>query len=204
MTLPELLAELDSRQALIVHCSRPGRGGEISQTPPPIYPDDLRATITDLAKGAREISCSVVWPEHQRTFGTVGIVVRPHSTEAILRVGTSDAGNIDGLGGAASPFSSQAVAETFDSPSDYNEWVVLSGTVLGIFVNLSGQLEVARLIAPPIDEIDEGRRWLAPTSSVEPVGISLSEIQADFPDLPIYTFVRGCLVTIAVDAHPYV
>lgn len=203
MTLDELLADLDQRCALIVHCSRAARDGEKALNSPPLYPDDLRGTIQDLAKGSREISCSVVWPQHQHSFGAVGIVVRPHSTQAILRMGTSDVGNIEGLGGLGSPFSRDMVDKTFDECSDYNEWVVRGGDVEGLFINLTMQLEIAEERAFPIEQISEDQRAFAPQTVVGAVQITLDELRADFPDFPIYTFVRGTLVTISPSARPY-
>lgn len=102
MDIDTVKEELARHGAIIVHCSRPGRDGELGE-PKPLYPDDLKQTIRDLAIGeARPVSCSVVWPKHQDTFGDVGIVVEPQNLSDIVEMHTGDAGyskEIGGLGG---------------------------------------------------------------------------------------------------------
>ena len=98
MTDQDLLAELVSRKALIVHCSRPGKGDEGANAL--LFPDDMMKAVNLCDTGKKEICCSVVWPGHVQTFGDVGIILKPRSTMAITMISTTDGGtSIDPISG---------------------------------------------------------------------------------------------------------
>lgn len=195
MRIEEVMAELGRRHAIIVHCSRPGRSGEMG-SPPPLYPDDLRSTIWDLAQGGvRPVSCSVVWPAHQDTFGSVGVIVAPRTITDIKTMHPTDAGFSEAGGGFGDPPSPAAVADTFANSVGHNEWVITGGEVTGIFVDMDGSLEVAKRMPPPDDLPEELREDIGEVVVAHP--ILLAEVQEDFPDLPIYGYVNGALTLVA-------
>jgi hypothetical protein len=147
MTDNELIDLLKERNALIVHCSRPGKGDVGADGL--LFPEDLRNAIHICANENRELSCSLVWPEHVKTFGAIGIVLRPRSVASITSISPHDSGtHFDALGkreGGGALFSAEAVDETFANSVDYNEWTVTDADTTGIFVNLSEPLEVAKI-----------------------------------------------------------
>lgn len=122
MTDAELLAALVDHKALIVHCSRTGKGDEALEGL--FFPDDLRNAIDICAHQSKELCCSVIWPGHIKTFGAVGIILKPRSTRSITSICTTDGGtSVDpatgrrvGLG---NPFSQQAVTDTFAKATNY-------------------------------------------------------------------------------------
>lgn len=190
MDIDTVKEELARHGAIIVHCSRPGRDGELGE-PKPLYPDDLKQTIRDLAIGnARPVSCSVVWPQHQDTFGDVGIVVEPRNLSDIVEMHTGDAGYSKEMGGLGSPPSLKGLADTFAHSEGHNEWVLTAADTLGIFVISGDSLEVARKL-----DLTEDERALY-GEPIMACSISLGEIAADFPSLPIFGFVAGELVTL--------
>lgn len=208
MDLPKLLKALESEGAFIVHCSRSNRGGEIA--PKPLYPADLKCTIADLkAVSGRSISCSVVWPSHQETFGEIGIIVKPRAVEEIVRLSSTDGGTLEDGQGVGSPLSEEAVEEIFSAPSGHNEWVLIGGEVVGIFLNLSMGLFVARRLEslPGMDAAAAAAFGFG--AEPYPHEISIREVAADFPGVPLFCFVGGKLVEIdpndksTVLRHPY-
>jgi hypothetical protein len=150
MTDTELLAELAKRKALIVHCSRPGKGDEgIGGL---LFPNDLQNAIGICAKESKELCCSVVWPEHIETFGAVGIILRPCSIKSITSICTVDGGtHVDPETGKrvgkGSPFSGQGVIDTFAKATDYNEWNVQDADTMGIFVHPREPWNVAKKVS---------------------------------------------------------
>lgn len=193
MDIETIRCELVRQQAIIVHCSRPGRDGEIG-APKPLYPEDLRLTIRDLnAGGVRSVSCSVIWPSHQETFGDVGIIVAPRTLADIKLMHYSDAGYSEQLGGFGGPPSPEALAATFEQSSGHNEWVMVGADVTGIFVK-KGTPSVARRITPP-DELSESERAMFGDPIVA-CPTTVEAISADFPTLPILTFRSGSLVKL--------
>lgn len=208
MDKQELLRFLESKDAIIVHCSRSNRAGEL--TPKPLYPADLRETISDLCRASgRSVSCSVVWPSHQETFGEVGIIVRPRDVGEIVRLSVCDGGTLEDGQGAGCPLSEETVAEIFLAPKGHNEWVLTGGEVVGIFLNFTMGLYVARLLdAPPGMDAGEAAA-LGFKPEPYPHKISIPEIAADFPGLPLFGFIEGRLVELdPIDGelsarHPY-
>lgn len=195
MDVDTVKEELVCHGAIIVHCSRPGRSGELGE-PRPLYPDDLKQTIRDLAiGGVRTISCSVVWPKHQDTFGDVGIIVEPRTLSDILLMHTGDAGYSPELGGLGNPPSLQGLADTFAHSEGHNEWVLTTANTLGIFVLCKDPLEVARKVPPPVGLTEDERALFG--ELIAACSISIEEIAADFPTLPIFGFVEGELIKLA-------
>lgn len=204
MTYDQLIEELVARQALIVHCSRPGKSGDDDL----LFPDDMRKAIAVVGDGTGALSCSVVWPTHHKSYGAVGIVLKPRSTGSITSLKSCDAGTSwdpsSGLRvGDGSLFSAEAVADTFDNPTDYNEWVVTDADCLGIFVNLTERLEVAkRLEAKDIEGFDESMMDCGAVVASLPT--SFDEIRAEFPDLPIFVLQEGMIKDAGGEAvSPY-
>lgn len=198
----ELIELLKERSALIVHCSRPGKGdvgaGGL------LFPEDLRTAIHICAKENRELSCSLVWPAHVKTFGAIGIVLRPRSVASITSISPHDSGtSFDEAGkreGGGVPFSREAVDQTFANSQDYNEWTVTDADTIGIFVNLYEPLEVAQEI-PFVDVPGYDPSMGDLGSTVGPVRISLKDAMAAFPDLPVYGFAGTEIVEIGIDAE---
>lgn len=199
MTLDDLHSQLIERSGFIVHCSRPGRGGETLGPPKPIYPDDLRAAISDLTNTTgRHVCCSVVWPGNQHTFGAVGVVIRPRQLSEITQVCPIDGGTGDDGKGFGLPLSRETFEETFANTEAYNEWVLVGGEIVGLFVSGCQPLQVARKRSigslPP---------------QVLPTDITPPEIYADFPNLPVFTIWHGKIFKFqsgsepVEDAHPY-
>lgn len=193
MDIETIRCELVRQQAIIVHCSRPGRDGEIG-APKPLYPDDMRQTIRDLDAGdVRSVSCSVIWPGHQETFGDVGIIVAPRTLADIKLMHASDAGYSDQLGGFGSPPSPEALAATFEQSNGHNEWVLVGGDVTGIFVK-NDTPSVARRMPPP-DELSESERAMFGEPIVA-CPTTVEAIATEFPSLPIFTYRSGSLVKL--------
>ena len=149
MTYEDLIEILTKRKALIVHCSRPGKADEGPKGL--LFPDDLKNATDICANHHKDLSCSVVWPEHIKTFGAAGIILRPRSTASIMSICNSDAGTwIDPRTGkkhgGGAPFSAQTVNDTFANPTDYNEWTVTDADTVGIFINFHEPLAVAKMI----------------------------------------------------------
>jgi hypothetical protein len=201
MTLSDLLRILKSQDAFIVHCARSNRGGEMKSNP--IYPNDLRDTKRDLDIGSgRSVSCSVVWPAHQDTFGEIGIIVRPRVVGEIVRLSTGDAGTLEGGDGGGEPLSHASVGRTFTNSTSHNEWVLTGGEVVGIFLNFDMGLYVARMLDIPPGISVEDAKALGVTPALYPVKIAVPEIAGDFPDLPLFGFVDGLLMEIDATGNP--
>lgn len=204
MTLSDLLTILKANDAVIVHCARSNRAGEIY--PKPIYPDDLKQTTTDLAAGnVRTVSCSVVWPAHQHSFGEVGIVIRPRNVGEIVRLNVGDGGTLEDGQGFGAPLSLASVNNTLSHSVGHNEWTLTGGDVVGVFLNLEMGLYVAQMGSPPAGV----PAHLAGPPMPEPVLVSPSRIAADFPGLSLFGFVGGVLTEIdpsgtpLAPCHPY-
>lgn len=202
MTYEELIELLGSRNALIVHCSRPGKGdvGPAGR----LFPDDLRDAIDLCDTGAGDVSCSLIWPGHSKTFGAIGIILKPRSTASITSAHPTDAGTSpDANGrrtGLGAPFSREAVMDTFTSSSDYNEWTVADADTIGIFINLLEPLEVAKVVNlmqdPNYDAALMGHS--DPIVMAQP--ITFKEVLTAFPDLPVYAFLGTEIIEIGIDA----
>jgi hypothetical protein len=191
MTYEDLVAELVAHQALIVHCSTVAKEGSSR----PLFPEDMRTAAAILDAGQEQLSCSVVWPGHQHSYGAVGIVVRPRSTASITSLKPHDAGSIrdpstGALLGDGAPFSAQAVAETFEGSVGYNEWTVGDADCVGIFVNRLEPLTVAARVEWRDVPGSDPSMWDQDPLFGE-VGITLEDIARLLPGLPILGFVDG-------------
>ncbi len=196
MNYAELLAELQVHKALIVHCSRTGKGDEAIGGL--FYPSDLRNAILICAAGS-ELCCSVVWPNHLETFGPVGIVLKPRSTASITSIYDHDSGSsIDPKTGKrvsmGAPFSNQAVLGTFANAISYNEWNVKDAGTIGIFVHPTQRWDVARRCN--LTELPNYDPAMGDGTVIGAVTITLADVVADFPKLPIYSFHRGEIVRV--------
>jgi hypothetical protein len=200
MTLAELMSELVSRKALIVHCSSWGK------REPPFFPDDLRNAPQVLPK--KDICCSVVWPARPVTTGSVGIILRPRSLTSITSVAVTDAGSSPDPAtgrrlGLGRPFSRKAFDATFSAgPGEHNEWTVMDADVVGVFVRLDQQhLEVPMLTDPTQAQGYEPSMGPMPP---EPGGVyvTMSDVVTAFPKNPVFGFHREEIVR--VDSGPYV
>ncbi|MDW9377917.1 hypothetical protein [Sinorhizobium meliloti] len=185
MTYEELIDLLISRNALIVHCSRPGKGDEGPNSR--LFPDDLRDAIAVCESGAGDLSCSLVWPGHSKTFGSVGIMLKPRSIASISSAHPTDAGTSPDANGRRTGFggrfSREAVMDTFANLTDYNEWTMTDADTIGLFVNLQeSPLEVAKVV--DLTQLPDYNAAMPPLA-VLPQPITLDEVRAAFPDLPI-------------------
>jgi hypothetical protein len=197
----ELMKMLTDRNALIVHCSRPGKGDVSADGL--LFPKDLRNAINICANESRELSCSLIWPAHVKTFGAIGIMLKPRSIGSITSISPHDSGtSFDSSGkrqGMGVPFSRQAVEETFANAQDYNEWTVTDADTIGIFVNLYQPLEVAKEV--PLKDIPGYDPSMGDMgSTIGPCGITLREVMTVFPDLRVYGFVGTEIVEIGIDS----
>lgn len=206
MTDAELIDELINRKALIVHCSRPGKGDEgINEL---LFPADLTNAIHICANQSKELCCSVIWPGHVETFGDVGIILKPRSTASITLISNTDGGTrVDPATGKrvgiGEQFSPRAVMDTFANAADYNEWNVQDADTVGIFMKLPPPVpQVAKIV--DITQIEGYDPTMGTDPMVLPVNITLAEIRAAFPKLPVFTIEGGDIVEICgATANPY-
>lgn len=204
MTDLELLTELETRQALIVHCSRLGKG---DVSPDGLFfPEDLRKAIQLCSVDGAELSCSVIWPDHIKTFGTIGIVLKPRTTRSITSICKSVAGShVDPISrkrkGFGKPFSKQTVVDTFVDATEYNEWVVRDADTIGIFIHPREPLKVGIIVRGA--EMEGYVPSMGDFTTTVPVDISISNVAAKFPNLPIYSFQESSLVEWKYDGSGY-
>ncbi|ARQ13723.1 hypothetical protein NXC12_PE00121 (plasmid) [Rhizobium etli] len=201
MTFEELIHLLIERKALIVHCSRPGKGDVGADGL--LFPEDLRNAIKICGEEHRELSCSLIWPGHVKTLGAVGIILKPRAIDSITSISPHDSGTSpdeDGRRqGMGVPFSAQAVDDTFANSKDYNEWTVTDADTIGIFLNLYEPLEIAREI--PITDMPGYDPAMGDMGSIiGPVRITIREVMAAFPNLPLFGFAGTEIVEIGIDA----
>jgi hypothetical protein len=196
MTDAELLAELQQQNALIVHCARTGKGDEAIGGL--FYPDDMKHAI-DICSAGAELCCSVIWPSHVETFGPIGIVIRPRSIASVTSICFEDAGShVDPATGRrvgfGVPFSGQAVRDTFANATGYNEWNVAHANAIGLFVHPSDPWDVTRPMR--LSDVPGFDPSLGDGAIVGAVTVSLPEIMAAFPGLPIYSLSGGEIVKV--------
>jgi len=197
----ELINLLTSRKALIVHCSRPGKGDEGLDGR--LFPDDLRDAITVCNTGTGDLSCSLIWPEHSKTFGSIGIILKPRSIASITSAHSTDAGTFRDANGCRTgfgkPYSRQAVVDTFANSTDYNEWTLRDADTIGVFVNLQDPpLQVAKIV--DLTQFAYYQPTIMPAAAVIPQPITLQEVCAAFPDLPVYAFLGTEIIQIGIEA----
>lgn len=200
MTDEEFLGELAKRNALIVHCSRPGKGDEGIDGL--LFPQDLQNAIDICANQSTELCCSVVWPGHTETFGAIGIILKPRSTASVTLICTTDGGTsinpqTGRRDGAGTKFSAQAVLDTFANPAGYNEWNVQDAETIGIFVHPSDPPEVAQRV--PMNAIPGCPSDMEADEVVVPVRINASQIKQHFNGLPLYTLSNTGIMRLDAD-----
>jgi hypothetical protein len=89
-----------------------------------LFPADLKNAAEICAKDYKELSCSLVWPTHVKTFGAVGIILKPRSTKSITSISPIDAGtscdpDTGKRRGGGVPFSGPARAKHSRKPRIY-------------------------------------------------------------------------------------
>ena len=210
MTKDELFSELRKQKALIVHCSRTGKGD--AQASESLFPDDLKQATEVCSKG-KELSCSVIWPDHIKTFGAIGIILRPRSISSVSSVCHEDAGSsYDQETGkrtsSGPPLSIDTVAETFAKSKNYNEWCVGDADTLGIFVHPKQGWLVSKRVK--LSEVPGADSSILDQECVVPVHVTYEEIVSAFPEHNIYSFKNGEIVRVGlvagrcqcVETHP--
>ena len=147
------------------------------------------------------VSCSIVTPkdsfhgERRHATGTVGLVLHVPTPASLVAVSPNDAGSsVDAHGNRWAPESdidAMALERSLTERGErYNEWVVRDFRVLGIFVAADptvtkrGKLEVPPDAAALID----------PSAILSAEPITLDEIVAALPSLPLYSFGQGGIV----------
>ncbi len=199
MTDSEFLLELSKRKALIVHCSRLGKANDGEK----LFPEDLQTASKIFANNNGELSCSLVWPSHIETFGAIGIVLKPRSTKSISKICTTDGGtyvnpHTGKREGCGANFSKQAVENTFENPTTYNDWVVQDAYTIGMFVHPTNPWQVAkRVSAESMPGYDPQVQKAGLTGDqIAPSTIKKEQIAKHFPDQPIYSFHDGEIVRL--------
>jgi hypothetical protein len=159
-------------------------------------------------KGTGGLSCSLVWPDHCKTFGSVGIILRPRCTGSIIQICVEDAGSerdkVTGKrtsrGAAGKPFSQEAVEETFAAAKDYNEWIVDHAKTIGIFVNL----QAGKVLVPKwatlegVEGYEPDNPYMSHEPQSYPTEITLEEVVASFPGFSVFAFWERQIIRIGV------
>jgi hypothetical protein len=154
------------------------------------------------------LSCSVVWPDHCRTFGSVGIILRPRSIGSITEICVEDAGSerdrVTGKrtsrGATGKPFSAEAVQETFAQVKSYNEWIVDDADTIGIFVNLrQGPIFVpVWSTLEGVEGYEPDNPYMPQVRQSYPAEKTLDEVVACFPGVRVFAFLGQQIVRIGV------
>jgi heterotetrameric sarcosine oxidase gamma subunit len=128
---------LRHREALLVHFSTP-----MSTKHPTGFPDDLRCAAAGVG---HPISFSTIQVGDHGPFqcgasadasagGSVGIVIDIQDDGSVQSVYPGDSGSIPGLGSMGYPPNPKTCADSIDSRTTSNEWVVQNYTKVGIFM----------------------------------------------------------------------
>ncbi|MEW9275047.1 hypothetical protein [Gluconobacter oxydans] len=212
MTLSELFEEFTKHEALLVHCSTPAK----TKGPPPpgssgratlYFPEDMTTAKKLFEAGTQRLCCSVVWPAHPDAWGDIGLVLKPHDVASIVDVCPIDAGtpSDSSMGsGLGKPFCEQSVSETFKQPSGtHNEWGIRGAEIIGIFIKPNcDKPRVATL--HKLSDLPGYDASMGDQSIVAERGVQLSEIEDNFPGLPLYTFHDGKVIDLRPNyATPY-
>lgn len=192
----ELFNELRKRKALIVHCSRTGKGDLPLDEHGLLYPDDLIQKSKSCSDG-ENICCSVIWPTHSETFGPVGIVLRPRSIKSVTSISLGDAGSyIDPSTkvrvGYGEPISRETLQETFTRTDGYNEWNVQDADTIGIFVHPHEPWAVS--CKSMLTEVEGYEPGMGEAEIIGSKFVTIPEIAVAFPGMRIYTFSNNELV----------
>jgi len=188
----DLIEELKSRSALIVHFSHHGNMREAG-----MFPNDLQDTIQNVENWT--LSCCVVWPDHKMSLpGSVGVVLRPRSLGSIVSVREIDSGSSTQENGEdwgfGLPLTRESFAGSFAVPAgEYNEWRVRDFDVVAVYVDgkpLGKKRSVTMINDVPLD-------------TIAPVPVSFEELSGAFPGLPVIVRVGQEYVNVATFVHPY-
>ena len=197
--------DIVNRNALIVHCSRPGKGDTEGKN---LFPEDMKIAIDILSNTERELSCSVIWPGHNKTFGDVGIIIKPKNIESVVRVNSSDAGtyydiNTGKRNGLGKPLNKESMLDTFVNSTDYNEWVIKNSDTIGIYVkDLHSPLEVACKYNLP--QNDENELYFCANEFIGTMPITIEIIKQIFNGYPIYTLDNNKIIGFdGLSVSPY-
>lgn len=191
---------LHGHQALVVHFSGTPKGSGFDS--PHIYPADLHQVIGGAGRGG--LSCSTVMPHDEfeqldraNATGCVGLIVGFTSGRSILDAHPRDCGSHVENGFRIVPNARDLGIEDLEQtvlqrPADsYNEWVVASDQVLGLFAASPFTIWAESMPAEPPDLPDYLR-------AASPVGdfafTDPATIATEFPDLPLFSFRHGRLV----------
>lgn len=101
--------------------------------------------------------------------------------------------------GHGCPVLGQAVEDTFANSKDYNEWTVTNADTIGIFLNLYEPIEIAKDI-PFTDMPGYDPSMGDMGSTIGSVRITIKEVMAAFPNLPLFGFAGTEIVEIGVNA----
>lgn len=89
-------------------------------------------------------------------------------------------------------FSNEAVLGTFANAAGYNEWIVENTDTIGIFVHPTEPLDAARpRNATDLPNYDSA---MGEGTVISAATITLADVYANFPKLPIYSFHEGEIV----------
>lgn len=192
MTDEELSELLGSRGVAVVHFSHfASMRGDLA------FPDDLLGAIGN--KDDWPLSCCALSPGVPMDLpGAVGVLFAP-TVASIQSVSNRDSGSFFLGGQENSAGDANISVETVLGSLDpgfqpYNEWRVQGAPVRGIFVANPNFIEAKK------------KRTLqfpyGPETVVAAEPLSLSEVFAAFPGLPVYTMGPSGLLELACPQHP--
>ncbi|MCC4239091.1 hypothetical protein [Thalassospira povalilytica] len=204
MNIEDLNKELLMNEALIVHCSCCGKAAEKNQSR--TFPHDLRNAIDVLDSGNIDLSCSVIWAQHQHTFGDVGVILKVRDIDSITSVSFSDSGSFRDpetqmLCSGGEPLSDSSLADTFEKSLMHNEWTIKNSDVVAIYVkNFSDELSVSKYDLLEVhypNKSDDFYELMGGkgTFCTELININSNQVEEMFPGLPLWSFVDGKVVS---------
>jgi hypothetical protein len=95
--------------------------------------------------------------------------------------------------------SSQAVLDTFANATGYNEWNVAHADTIGVFVHPSDPWDVARPMK--LSDVPGFDPAMGDGAMVGAVSVTLPEMMAAFPGLPLYSLSGGEIVKVEPGDH---
>lgn len=141
-----------------------------------------------LDRGIGTLPCSLIWPAHQATYGSVGIVIKPRTFASVKGVVTGDGGTTydDATGerskGRTVPLTMQNLPSAFTPTGEHNEWTVADADCVGIYFAPGRYAQVAERTGPL------GPDAKYPTNFRN---LTMDDVRKDFPGLPIFSIVEG-------------
>jgi hypothetical protein len=193
---------LRRHSALLVHFSGTpkGAGSNFEYW----YPADLQRVIK--LEAASGVSCSAVRPGDEfddfntaNATGCIGVVLGLQDKDSLVAADPHDCGSRM-EGGVREVFKKRGLTiddleETFvKRPNDsYNEWVIKDYVVLGIFAAPPFRVSVLKVPDFP----DDLPPWLMDSTPIPAFEqVSVAQLIATFPDLTIFSFLDGNLVSL--------